>query len=170
MSHSRIQIIEVIIAAPILPVAYKVDYVGSKALLKSSQQNKRRSLNEQSSSNLCSICWSGISQDDFIVFWPGCDHPFHKACVKPWRTGHPDRTCPICRAPDTEHPETPIPTPVQTAAQPRVQNYQIDPFFRPRRSDKCSRCSRICGADSYTSDSTTFFCRNCFHYWLRYHN
>ncbi|KAA1121047.1 hypothetical protein PGTUg99_028923 [Puccinia graminis f. sp. tritici] len=47
-------IIEVLIAASILPVGYQIDYVGSNALLKSSQQKKRCSLNEQSSSNLIS--------------------------------------------------------------------------------------------------------------------
>ncbi|KAA1105879.1 hypothetical protein PGT21_022991 [Puccinia graminis f. sp. tritici] len=139
-------IVEVIIATPMPPVPDQI------VLLKSSQQHRKRSLNQQSSSNWCSICRDTISPDSPLFYWPGCEHPFHKACVKPWRTSQPNRTCPNCRAPDTT-----------LSAKSTHPNQSA-------RSEQCFECSRMCQATIFTPHSTTFYCPHCDQFWERFHN
>ena len=44
----------------------------------------------------CSICMFDFQNEDLCVDLPGCKHPHHFQCIKPWLEKKP--SCPVCRS------------------------------------------------------------------------
>ena len=49
-----------------------------------------------SENTLCSICLNDFNQNEKVLQLPGCNHLFHRECIRLWLNTHLD--CPYCRS------------------------------------------------------------------------
>ena len=67
-------------------------------------QNHSASFRE---TGVCVICLEPFTENERVVYWQGCNHVFHKACIEKWTAGH-HNTCPTCKRPAQEE-QQPLP-------------------------------------------------------------
>jgi hypothetical protein len=46
----------------------------------------------------CSICVENFNVNDKIIYWTGCNHPYHFNCYKLMKLEHNILSCPMCRS------------------------------------------------------------------------
>ena len=59
-------------------------------------QRVKKNINENNEENVCGVCCSSYTPNEFIRRLPGCKHIFHKRCIDAW-IFKPPYSCPTCR-------------------------------------------------------------------------